>query len=91
MMYIHYCSNCKNIFILNGHKQECPRCALTLHELKLSFKEYSVMLPPERESLRYQLADPAFLNANTTHYRFAKHTKRFQKETAEDAKETGTE
>lgn len=91
MMYIHYCSNCKNIFILNGHKQECPRCALAIQELKLSFKEYSIMMPPERESFRYRLSDPAFLNANTTHYRFAKHTKRFQKESSSEREKASTE
>lgn len=90
MMYIHYCNNCNKIFILNGHKQECPRCALPIQELKLSFKEYSTMLPPERESFRRRLTEPAFLNANTTYYRFAKHTKRFQKEYPEH-KEASTE
>lgn len=79
-MYIHYCSNCQNIFILNGHKQECPRCSVAIKELKISFEDYSTMLPTDREIFRRKLTDPAFLNANITHYRFARHTKRFQKE-----------
>lgn len=86
-MYIHYCTDCQNIFILNGHKQECPRCGFQILELKLSFEEYSSMLPLDREYFRRRLSDPAFLNRNSTKYRFAKHTKRFQKVTEKTAAE----
>lgn len=79
MMYIHYCENCETIFILNGHKQECPKCAGMICELKITFEEYSALLPTNRELLRRRLTDADFRNRNITHYRFAKHTKRFQK------------
>ena len=82
MMYIHFCPTCQTLFMLNGHKQECPRCGNPIEEIKLSFDDYSEMLPTDRELLRRKLSNPEFLEKNTTHYRFAKHTKRFKLKTS---------
>lgn len=56
MMYIHYCRSCELVFMLNGHKTKCPRCGKELHELKLSFIDYTNMLPLDRELLKRRLA-----------------------------------
>lgn len=37
MMYIHYCTHCDRIHMLNGHKTSCPACGQPLKELSVSF------------------------------------------------------
>ncbi len=51
MMYIHYCSHCHHIYILNGHKTLCPACTRKLQELNISYMEYVNLVPEERKKL----------------------------------------
>ena len=37
MMYMHYCKSCHRVYMLNGHKQQCPKCHKVFLELKISY------------------------------------------------------
>ena len=51
MMYIHYCPNCRHIYMLNGHKTLCQACTNKLKELDITYMDYVNLLPAEREKL----------------------------------------
>lgn len=51
MMYIHFCNNCSTIRMLSGHKQSCPACGASLHELGISFARYSSLSAEHRAHL----------------------------------------
>lgn len=50
MLYVHYCITCDKIHILNGHKKICPACGKKLHELKLTFLQYSTLDDTDRQN-----------------------------------------
>ena len=60
MMYIHYCSHCQHIHMLNGHKTLCPSCEKRLKELDINYMKYVNLLPKERENLLKQMQDLTF-------------------------------
>lgn len=60
MMYIHYCSHCQHIYMLNGHKALCPSCEKALKELDITYMEYVNLLPKEREILLKQMQNLTF-------------------------------
>ena len=78
MMYLHFCSNCKQTFILNGHQQECIKCGGHIIELKLSYQNYINYSPEQRRKLIEDLENPEELARQKRNYRFSKHTKRYQ-------------
>ena len=49
MMYIHYCTHCDRIHMLNGHKTSCAACGQPLKELSVSFLEFTNMDAQERD------------------------------------------
>ena len=51
MMYIHYCQKCNRIHILNGHRNLCPVCDLSLKELPITYMEYIELDKEARKSL----------------------------------------
>lgn len=75
MMYVHFCKPCNRIHILNGHKQECPRCSNTLFELKLSYLDYTDLNMEERRRFLEKLGDPKQLQEFSTVYRMYKYSK----------------
>lgn len=79
MMYLHFCKNCRQIFILSGHQQECIKCGGRLDELKLLYHNYVNYSPKQRNELLLQLDNPAELARQKRNYRFSKQTKRYQK------------
>ena len=78
MMYLHYCRNCKQIFLLCNHQQECLKCGENILEIKLSFNNYVNSSPEEREQILQSLSDESTLAAMRRTYRFSKRTKRYQ-------------
>lgn len=78
MIYLHYCVECKQIFLLFGHQQLCLKCENLLVELKLSYDRYIYYSPELREDYIKNLANSEFLKKQKKHYRFAKHTKRYK-------------
>ena len=48
MMYMHYCKSCHRVYMLNGHKQQCPKCHKVFLELKISYMDYVTMNQEER-------------------------------------------
>ena len=78
MMYLHFCEKCSQIFILNGHQQECIKCGSPLTELKLSYQAYTNYPPEQRMMLIDSLKNPEELAHQKRNYRFSKHTKRYQ-------------
>ena len=78
MMYLHFCKNCSQIFILNGHQQECIKCGELLTELKLSYMDYTNYSREQRAALINRLQNPEELKRSKKNYRFSKHTKRYQ-------------
>ena len=57
MMYIHYCSQCHHIHMLNGHKSLCPACSKKLKELDITYMDYVCLVPAEREKLLNSLGN----------------------------------
>lgn len=75
MMYLHFCSNCSRIYILNGHKLNCPKCSFPVNELQMSYLEY-VVLPSEQRSLVLeQCKNENSLKKISTTYRMYKYSK----------------
>lgn len=56
MMYIHYCKTCNRIHILNGHRNLCPVCNLSLLELPITYMTYIEMDIDARKSLLASLS-----------------------------------
>lgn len=78
MMYLHYCHNCHQIFMLSGQQHECLKCGLQLQEMKLQFNDYVNYSPTERTQILSRLSDEHFRRAMHATYRFSKRTKRYQ-------------
>ena len=75
MMYLHYCKNCNRIHMLNGHKQNCPKCNMTLTELKMSYMDYIHMDRKQRQYFLATCNDETALNKISTTYRMYKYCK----------------
>ena len=60
MLYVHYCITCDKIHILNGHK---------LHELKLTFLQYSTLDDTDRQKLLTRIHDRLSGGADTPQVR----------------------
>lgn len=75
MMYLHYCSNCKRIHMLNGHKMVCPKCEARLIELKISYLDYVDMSREERELLLQDCQNRELLAKMSANYRMYKYSK----------------
>lgn len=88
MMYIHYCRNCKRIFLLNGHKITCPKCKHSLYELKMPYMEYVTMNLQERSILLSSCSDEQTLQSLCTSYRMYKYSKWYK--TFLEAEKVGT-
>ncbi len=58
MIYIHYCSACSRVHILNGHKTVCPVCDRRLKELRITYMEYIEMNRAERSLFQQKLQEP---------------------------------
>ena len=78
MMYLHYCHDCRQIFLLSGHQQECLKCGEQIQEIKLAFNDYVDYSPEERNQVLSNLADERIRSAMHRKYRFSKRTKRYQ-------------
>ena len=75
MMYMHYCKRCHRIFMLNGHKMICPKCADPLTELQISYLDYVDLDMAQREAYKDACADEQQLNKLKTTYRMYKYSK----------------
>ena len=75
MMYMHYCKRCQRVYMLNGHKQQCPRCHERITELKITYMDYVTMDMSEREQLNSCCADENQLQSLSTTYRMYKYSK----------------
>lgn len=78
MMYIHYCAVCRRIHMLNGHKQNCPRCAGHLAELKMDYITYASLDDQKRVAFLAECANPERLATLKTTYRMYKYSKWFK-------------
>lgn len=78
MMYMHFCSNCKRIHMLTGHKVVCPTCGNDLVELRISFMEYVSLSEKDRDILLRKCQDPHQLPHLKTTYRMMKYSKWYQ-------------
>ena len=74
-MYMHYCKRCHRVYMLNGHKQTCPKCRENITELKISYMEYAVMSLDAREQFCTCCADDEQLQKLSTTYRMFKYSK----------------
>lgn len=75
MMYLHFCKNCNRIHILNGHKQSCPKCHLSLTELQIPYMDYVQMDKKQRQSFLSVCNDEISLKKISTTYRMYKYCK----------------
>lgn len=75
MMYMHYCKRCHRVYMLNGHKQSCPKCHEAITELKLSYMDYVSMNQDEREQFSICCSDEEQLRKLSTTYRMYKYSK----------------
>ena len=75
MMYIHYCKNCHRIYMLNGHKLICPRCAEPITELRISYLDYVDLNLEERATFLESCGDESQLAKLKTNYRMYKYSK----------------
>lgn len=85
MMYIHYCHQCRRIFMLNGHRLICPKCTAPLSELQISYLDYVKLDPAHREALCSACADEKTLCTLKTNYRMYKYSKWYRKLQSENA------
>lgn len=76
MLYIHYCSHCRRIHILSGHRTACPACDTILAELKVPYTTYITWGPNERASFLTRCHDPACLDKLSTIYTMHKYKPR---------------
>ncbi len=75
MMYMHYCKNCRRVYMLNGHKQVCPKCRLEISELKISYMDYVTMNQEARQQFCHCCSDDEQLQTLSTTYRMYKYSK----------------
>ncbi len=75
MMYMHYCSQCKRMFMLNGHKLTCPKCTHSISELKISYVDYVNLDMNERAAFKAKCEDEKLLQELSTTYRMYKYSK----------------
>ena len=75
MMYMHYCKRCHRVYMLNGHKQFCPKCRETFTELKLTYMDYVSMDERSRILFNNCCADEEQLRKLSTTYRMYKYSK----------------
>jgi hypothetical protein len=75
MMYMHYCKRCHRVYMLNGHKQNCPSCKEPITELKLSYMDYADMDQSTRMQFCNSCADEEQLRQLSTTYRMYKYSK----------------
>ena len=75
MMYMHYCKRCHRIFMLNGHKMICPKCADPPTELHISYMDYVEMDMAQRDAFKNACADESQLDRLKTTYRMYKYSK----------------
>ena len=75
MMYLHFCKNCNHIYMLNGHKQSCPKCQLPLTELQMSYLDYTGLNSQERRLFLEQCQNEDTLKELSTIYRMYKYNK----------------
>ncbi len=75
MMYMHYCKSCHRVYMLNGHKQQCPKCHKVFLELKISYMDYVTMNQEERIQFCNCCADEEQLQTLSTTYRMYKYSK----------------
>ena len=75
MMYMHYCSGCQFIHMLNGHKIFCPRCGFKLTELRITYMDYVNLSGEDRKKLAVRCANPAELTKLGTTYQMFKYSK----------------
>jgi len=75
MMYTHFCKECNRIYILNGHKQSCPKCQNTLTELRISYLDYVALSLEERTLFLQECQNETSLPKLSTTYRMYKYSK----------------
>lgn len=75
MMYMHYCKRCHRVYLLNGHKQVCPKCREGITELKISYMDYVSMNREERVQFTNICANEDELRKLSTTYRMYKYSK----------------
>ena len=75
MMYMHYCKRCHRVYMLNGHKQKCPKCHEAITELKLSYMDYVAMDQEARQQFGNCCSDEEQLQELSTTYRMYKYSK----------------
>ena len=75
MMYMHYCKRCHRVYMLNGHKQHCPKCREKITELKITYMDYVTMDVNAREQFSSYCADEDQLKKLSTTYRMYKYSK----------------
>ena len=75
MMYMHYCKRCHRVYMLNGHKQQCPKCRDNITELKITYMDYVSMNMETREQFCDRCADEEQLPKLSTTYRMYKYSK----------------
>lgn len=75
MMYLHFCKTCSRIYMLNGHKQSCPKCKLPLTELQMSYLDYTALSSKERTLFLEQCQHEDSLKKISTTYRMYKYSK----------------
>ena len=75
MMYLHFCKTCNRIHMLNGHKQNCPKCDMPLKELQMSYLDYICLTDTERNLFIELCNDETSLKEISTTYRMYKYSK----------------
>ena len=75
MMYMHYCKRWHRVYMLNGHKQFCPKCRESIAELKLTYMDYVSMDGTSRTLFSSCCADEEQLKKLSTTYRMYKYSK----------------
>ena len=75
MMYMHYCKRCHRVYMLNGHKQRCPKCRESITELKITYMDYVTMDMDARVQFSKSCADESQLQKLSTTYRMYKYSK----------------
>ncbi len=74
-MYMHYCKRCHRVYMLNGHKQVCPKCREGIIELKISYMDYVSMNREERSNFCLTCSNDSELKKLSTTYRMYKYSK----------------
>ena len=68
MLYLHFCSTCKRLHILSGHRITCPACDNSITELSIPYEIYIKMDSTGRESLLNQCTTPHMLQNISASY-----------------------